>query len=158
MFPGRHPGSRSIEGLSIKTNCNRASTVAEQNRDRELAAAAELWRTKTKQNLAATVLVTLASVMLAAFAVHYATGLLQWANIALAVSAAFCTLISVTRRSASREAAHRQTASRFAECAAACRASVVKYEEGSIGDGEFQALLSQHMAEIEALKKGAERI
>ena len=153
MFPGRNPGSRTIQGLTIRAEFAKLSTVAEQGQHQHGRSAAQNWRRKTIQNLAFTIIVTIAATVALSLAMAVPPRPMKWAVVCLAVVATLCTLLIVTRIYPERQAAHVQIARRYSALVESCRLSVRKYEEKLIGDSEFQALLDQHICNLDALQK-----
>lgn len=153
MFPGRNPGSRSLQGLNIRAEFGKLAVAAEQEQARHKRSATQGWRTKTIQNLAFTVTITIASSVTLLLALSVPPKPTGTVAICLAVAAPLGTLVMATRRSPERQAAHFQIARRYESLAASCHMSVTKYEDQQIGDGEFQALLAQHVADWDGLKR-----
>ena len=153
MYAGRHPGSRTIQGLTIKAQFDKLSAAAEHEADWYIRSAFRHWRIKTVQNLVSGVVVTLASTLAIRLALDNASGVMKWMIAGLAAIATVSNFIIVTRRHSEDEAAHFQIAKRCAALAASCRASVTKYEESQLDDDGFQALLDQQLSDREALKR-----
>ena len=161
MFPGRQPGSRTLQGIAIKAQYEKVCEVAQHAREAHVRSGMEHGRARTQQNLACAIFVTLASSVLVALATHTggpASPPVRWAGIFLAVAAPFSALVKLTRMDPKRETAHFQTATRYRDLITSCRAAVAKYEEKLIGDSELQALLDRHLADLNSLEKHAESI
>ena len=153
MFPGRNSGSRTVQGLTIKAEFAKLSGAAEQQRHRHSQSAVRNWRSKTIQNLAFTIIVTIAATVVLSLALAVPPQPMKWEVVCLAVVATLCTLVIVSRMYPERQAAHVQIARRYSALAESCRMSITKYEEKLIGDSEFQALLEQHIFNWDALQK-----
>lgn len=161
MFPGRQSGSRSLQGIAIKSQYQKICEVAEHANQTHIRSGMEYGRARTQENVACAIFVTLACSVLVAFATHSggrASAPMKWAGVLLAAGAAFSTLVKLTRLDPQRETAHFQTASRYRDLITSCRAAVAKYEEKLIGDEELQALLDRDVSDLNALEKHAERI
>ena len=152
MYLGRNPGSRSIQGLTIRAEFGKLCSAAEREQDRHAHCASRSRRNKTIQNLAVTIIITIASSVAFSRATAVPPRPMKWEVVCLSVVAALATLVLVTRRHGERQAAHFQLAQRFTALAASCRLSVTRYEEKLIGDSEFQALLDQHVFHMDTLK------
>lgn len=144
MFAGRHSGSRTLQGLLIKARLERLCAAAEAQSERHAQCAKQQWRTRTIQNLAIIIIITILSTF---------TALLIPAAAWLAVAASLSTLILVTRRYPERQAEHLQMAKRYTAVTIGCRQSVTRYEENALGDTEMQALLELHLSGLDALKR-----
>lgn len=155
MFPGRNPGSRTIQGLTIRAEFGKLSDAAERQQKRHAQAAAWFWRRKTIQNLAFTIIVTIAATVGFSLATAVPPRPMKWVVVCLAGAATLCTFVMVTRVYPEKQAAHSQFAKRYTALAASCRMSVTKYEEKLIGDSEFQALLDQHLFHMDTLQHEA---
>ena len=153
MYPGRNPGSRSLQGLTVKAEFAKLSAAVEQEQDLHRRCAAQQLRRKTIQNLAFTIILSIASSLAFCFAMDVRSMWTKWATVCLALIATLCNLMIVTRRYPERQAAHFQIAKRYMALAESCRLSVTKYEEKLIGDSEFKALLDQLACDLDALKK-----
>lgn len=156
MYPGRNPGSRSLQGLTVKAEFVKLSAAVEQEQDHHRRCAARQLRSKTIQNLAFTIILSIASSAAFCLAIDARPGLAKWATICLALVATLCNLMIVTRRYPEKQAAHFQIARRYKALAESCRLSVTKYEEKLIGDSEFKALLDHFAGDLDALKKETE--
>lgn len=156
MFPGRNPGSRSLQGLNIKAEFGKLAMAAEHAQGRHRRCATQNWRRKTIQNLAFTIIITIASTVTWLLALSVPPEPIRWTAFCLAAVAPLCTLVMSTRRYPERQAAHLQIANRYKALAASCHVSVTKYEDQLIGDGEFQALLDQHVSDMDGLKRESE--
>lgn len=156
MFPGRNPGSRTIQGLSIRAEFGKLAAAADEEQKHHAQTAVQYWRSKTIQNLAFTIIITIAATV--AFSLVFAAPPrpAKWAVACLAAASTVCTLATVTRLYPERQAAHFQIARRYTALAASCRMSINKYEEKLIGDSEFQALLDHHLFHMDALKQEIE--
>jgi len=128
----------------IKARLEKLCAAAEAHRERHAQCANRQWRTRTIQNLAITIVITILSTF---------TALLIPAAVCLAAAAPLSTLILVTRRYPERQAAHLQASKRYAAVALGCRQSVTRYEENAIGDSEIQALMELHLLGLDALKR-----
>jgi hypothetical protein len=156
MFPGRNPGSRTIQGLSIRAEFGKLAAAADEQQKRHARTAEQYWRSKTIQNLAFTIIITIASTVAASLATAVPPRPVKWAVVCLAGAAMLCTLTNVTRLHPERQGAHFQIARRYTALAASCRMSINKYEEKLIGDTEFQALLDHHVFHMDTLKQEIE--
>jgi hypothetical protein len=152
MFPGRNPGSRTIQGLTIRAEFGKLAAAADEEQKRHDRTAVQYWRSKTIQNLAFTIVVTIAATVAFSLVTSVPPRPVKWAVMCLAGSATLCTLTVVTRLHPERQAAHFQIARRYTALAASCRMSINKYEEKLIGDSEFQALLDHHLFHMDTLK------
>lgn len=146
MFAGRHSGSRTLQGLLIKARLEKLCAAAEAHSERHAQCANREWRTRTIQNLAITIIITILSTF---------TALLIPAAVWLAMAASLSTLVLVTRRYSERQAAHLQMSKRYTAVALGCRQSVTRYEENALGETEMQALLELHLLGLDALKRDA---
>ena len=158
MFPGRQPGSRSLQGIAIKSQYEKLCGVAEHARQTHVRSGMEYGRARTQHSVACAIFVTLACSVLVAFAAHPgapASWPVRWTGVLFAVAAAFTTLVKLTRTDPKQETAHFQTASRYRDLIASCRETVARYEEKLIGDDELQALLGRHVSDLNALEKHA---
>jgi hypothetical protein len=150
MYPGRHPGSRTLQGLTIKAHLEKLGAGAERHREWHAQSAGAAGRVKTIQNLAITIVITMASTLTLLLALD---GLpIEGTAVWLAVAAPVSTSILIVRRHPERQAAHGHSANRYALIAASCRHSISRYEANAIGDGEFQALLDQLVWDLETLR------
>src|SRR5690242_7372768 len=86
MFPGRNPGSRTIQGLTIKAEFARLSAAAEQEQHRHRQAASSNWRTKTLQNLAFTIIITIAATVALSLAMAAPARPMKWVAVSLALA------------------------------------------------------------------------
>ena len=155
MYPGRQPGSRTFQGLTIKAQLEKLCAAADGGRDRYTRSGDQNWRAKTIQNLVSTIIITITSTLAILLALD---GLpMQWPAVCLAVTASISTLVIATRRYPEREAAHFQIAKRYGALALSSRQSVTRYEENQIGDSEFQALLDQHRMDWDLLRRDTPR-
>lgn len=152
MFPGRNPGSRTIQGLTIRAEFGKLAAAADEEQKRHARTAAQHWRSKTIQNLAFTIVITIAATVAFSLATAVPPRPVKWAVVGLAGVSMLCTLAIVTRLYPERQAAHVQIARRYSALAESCRMSINRYEEKLIGDNEFQALLDQHVFHMETLK------
>ena len=157
VFPGRNAGFRSIQGLTIKSQCEKLRATAEHQQARFAQSASRNWRTKTLQNLASAIATTIAATVAVKLALNDATTAMRATAVWLAVTAMVGNLVIVTRRHAERSAAHFQIARRYAALAASCRQSLTKYEGNQIDDIALQALFDQHLAEATTLKRETQR-
>ena len=156
MYSGRNPGSRTVQGLTIKADFEKLCAAAEHERERHRRCTGQNWRTKTIQNLTCTIIITVCSSVAFLLATTAPSQPMKWEVVCLAFTAPLCTLVIVTRRFPERQSAHFHIAKRYAALAASCRVSVTKYEDKAIGDSEFQALLEQHVSEMAGLTRDAE--
>ena len=158
MYPGRQPGSRTIQGLTLKAEFGKLCLNAESEQGRHTRCADLNWLIKTIQNLTITILITIASS--AAFLLVMGSDRIpaKWAVVCLSVTAPLCTLVFVSRRYSERHVAHFQIARRYSALATSCRLSITKYEEALIGDIELQALLDRHFLDMDDLKRESNRI
>jgi hypothetical protein len=154
MYPGRQPGSRTVQGLTIKSLFEKLCASAEQEHERYTRSAVRHWRIKTVQNLASAAILTIAAT--AVLRLTLGSTSKKWPFLFLAVLAILWNGVLVTRRHPEAEAAHFLIARRYAALAASCRASVTKYEQSLIEDSGFQALLDKHAADLADLKSDAD--
>ena len=152
MFPGRNPGSRTIQGLTIRAEFGKLAAAADEERERHAQIAAQYWRSKTLQNLAFTIIITVAATVAFSLVTAVPPRPAKWAVVCLAGLSMFCTFAVVTRLYPERQAAHFQIARRYTALSASCQLCITKYEEKLIGDSEFQALLDQHLFQLDTLK------
>ena len=153
MFPGRHPGFRTVQGLTIKSQFEKLWVAAEQERDRFIQTSRQNWRIKTVQNLVSAILSTIAATVVLSLAGAGTGWAIRVPVVVLAITALICNAVLVVRRHAEKAVVHLQIAERYGALAASCRASVTKYEERLIEDVGLQSLLEQHTSDLDLLRK-----
>src|SRR5215472_8162299 len=154
MYPGRSPGSRTIQGLTLKSAIEKVRVAAEQGLDRHRKSGIRIERVKTIQNLVSAIVTAIVTTVVLWLAMHSEKPG-KWPVWLLAATTIAFNTILVTRRYPEQAAVHRQIAKRYKDVAAACQITVRKYEELLIEDTGLQALLDQHQSDLNALKKDA---
>jgi hypothetical protein len=155
MYPGRSPGSRTIQGLTIKSAIEKVRVAAEEGCDLHTKLGIRIERIKTIQNLASAIFTAIVATVTLWLAMHSEPEPASWPVWLLAATAIAFNTILVTRRHPEQAAVHIQIAKRYTDVAAACQVSVRKYEDLLLEDTGLQALLDQHKSDLTALKRDA---